>query len=217
MAFLWESAAYHNGMPFLPVAALHDPATLAESLGTHGACLIHDFPDPAQTLRLRQSLEALEKSGALNPAQVGRGGGQRLRTTIRGDDTAWLDADSSVAARDYLGALQALRGQLNERLYLGLREQEAHFARYPPGAFYQRHRDQFHGTDTRVLSLVSYLNRDWSDADGGALRLYLPEGALDVLPHAGTSIVFLSSLEHEVLPARRERLSIAAWMRRCAP
>ena len=204
-------------MPFLPVAALHDPATLAGALGAHGACLIRNFPDPIQTLNLRQSLDALRQAGALNPAQVGHGVGQQRHTTIRGDDTAWLDAASSIAEGEYLGALQALRGQLNESLYLGLQEEEAHFARYPPGAFYRKHRDQFHGTDTRILSLVSYLNQDWTDADGGALRLYLADGALDVFPRAGTSIVFLSSLEHEVLPARRERLSIAAWIRRRAP
>lgn len=28
------------------------------------------------------------------------------------------------------------------------------------------------------------------------------------------SLCFLSELEHEVLPAKRERLSIAAWLRR---
>ena len=38
---------------------------------------------------------------------------------------------------------------------------------------------------------------------------------IDVVPDSG-SIVFLSELEHEVLPATRERFSIAAWMRRRA-
>ena len=51
------------------------------------------------------------------------------------------------------------------------------------------------------------------DADGGALRLSLEGGDVDVAPRTG-SVVFLSELEHEVLPAMRERWSIAAWLRR---
>jgi SM-20-related protein len=37
-----------------------------------------------------------------------------------------------------------------------------------------------------------------------------------LFPHAGTSVIFLSGIEHEVLPATRERLSIAAWLRKRA-
>jgi SM-20-related protein len=201
-------------MPSLPVAVLHDPATLAEALSEHGACLLSGFPDSNGTVALRNVLQQLRQSGALHAAEVGNGAGQLLRTAIRGDDTGWIDNDSATSALDYLACLKRLRHELNQRLYLGLAEEEAHFACYPPGAAYQRHRDQFRGTDTRVLSIVSYLNSDWSAEDGGALRLYLPAGSVDVLPHAGTSIVFRSHLEHEVLPATRERLSIAAWLRK---
>jgi SM-20-related protein len=61
---------------------------------------------------------------------------------------------------------------------------------------------------------VSYLNADWGADDGGALRLWREDGATDDLRPLGGSVCFLSELEHEVLPARRERLSIAGWMRR---
>ena len=60
---------------------------------------------------------------------------------------------------------------------------------------------------------MTYLNPDWTEADGGALRLRCDAGDVDVAPRSG-SVVFLSELEHEVLPAMRERLSIAAWLRR---
>ena len=95
-----------------------------------------------------------------------------------------------------------------------LAEVEAHYARYAPGTGYARHSDRFRDSDSRVLSLVSYLNEDWQIEQGGALRLYLPQGTVDVMPQSGTSICFLSEIEHEVLPATRERLSIAAWLRR---
>src|SRR6188768_2786696 len=137
-------------MPSLPVAVLHDPATLAEALSEHGACLLAGFPATDSAIALRSALKHLQQSGALLAAEVGKGAGQLLRTAIRGDDTKWMDIDSGTAAIDYLACLQRLRGELNQRLYLGLAEEEAHFACYPVGTSYRRHRDQFHGTDTRV-------------------------------------------------------------------
>ena len=54
---------------------------------------------------------------------------------------------------------------------------------------------------------------------GGALRLYLADQTeLDVLPSAGTLVLFISAeLPHEVLPATRERLSLTGWFRRRGP
>jgi len=62
------------------------------------------------------------------------------------------------------------------------------------------------------------LNDAWQAADGGQLRLYLDGMAeapyLDVLPTAGTLVAFLSSrFWHEVMPAKRERMSITGWFR----
>ena len=68
------------------------------------------------------------------------------------------------------------------------------------------------------ISFLVYLTpSDWSDADGGALRVF-EEGALGmgeageeageprhVLPVGGTLVLYDSALEHEVLPTRRER------------
>lgn len=167
-------------------------------------------------MALHDVLKQRQAAGALRAAAVGHGVQRQLRATIRGDQTQWLDGDSGPAAISFLSDLGALRASLNERLFLGLEEEEAHFACYPIGAAYHRHRDQFQDSDARVLSMVSYLNQDWLPEHGGALRLYLAQGTIDVMPRAGTSLVFLSDIEHEVLPATRERLSIAAWLRRRA-
>jgi SM-20-related protein len=214
MALLEMPAAYHTGMPSLPVAFLHDTAALAQALSGHGACLLSDFPDAQATVALHDVLKQRQADGALQAAGVGQGVHRQLRAAIRGDQTQWLDGDSGPAAISFLSNLRDLRTSLNQRLFLGLEEEEAHFACYPIGARYQRHRDQFQDSDARVVSLVSYLNQDWLPEQGGALRLYLPQGTIDVLPRAGTSLVFLSEIEHEVLPATRERLSIAAWLRK---
>ena len=98
---------------------------------------------------------------------------------------------------------------------LGMESLEAHFACYPPGAGYARHRDRFADDDARVLSLACYLNPDWPDDADGALRLHLPGGARDIAPLPGFVVLFLSDeVEHEVLPATRDRWSIAGWFRR---
>ena len=187
---------------------------IADALHHHGACRLPDFPDLALAAALREDLLRLHASHALAPAATGRATGRALRTDLRGDATLWLDdARAGPAAATYLAQLDALRIALNRRLFLGLDEVEAHYALYPPGARYAKHRDRFRDDDARVVSFVTYLNPGWREGDGGLLRLSLEAGDADIAPDAG-SVCFLSELEHEVLPATRERASIAAWMRR---
>ncbi len=205
-------------MTALPeVDAAHGAAAeaIAEALAGYGACRVVGLFAPLQRRALGSDLLRLRDEGALQAASVGRDKMRVLRPDIRGDATLWLhDPRCGDAAREFLATLDGLRGVLNRRLYLGLREVEAHYAAYPPGRGYARHRDRFRDDDARVLSWVSYLNEDWNQADGGALRLHMEDGPIDTLPLGGTSVCFLSELEHEVLPATCERLSIAAWFRR---
>lgn len=212
--------AYDTGMPradFSPIpdiaAGEHD--ALAHALATRGACRILGLPDAASTRALRDDLTRLADTGEIAPAATGRGAGRGLQPALRGDRTLWLDDPRcGAAAGDFLAALDGVRLALNQRLFLGLAEVEAHYARYAPGTGYARHRDRFRDDDARVLSLVAYLNDGWNEGDGGALRLHLDEGAIDLAPIGGTAVCFRSELEHEVLPTTRERLSIAAWFRR---
>jgi SM-20-related protein len=209
-------------MPALPevdAAAGAAPAAIADAmadaLAGHGGCRIVGLFSPAQLQALRSDLLRLRDGGALRAASVGHDATRALRPEIRGDSTLWLhDPRCGAAARDFIAALGGLRGELNRRLYLGLQEVEAHYAAYPAAAGYARHRDRFRDDDARVLSWVTYLNDGWNEGDGGALRLHAEGGAIDVLPSKGTSVCFLSEIEHEVLSATRERLSIAAWFRR---
>lgn len=168
------------------------------------------------TLELAQECRARANQGALQPAGVGRGSAHGVQEGVRGDHIQWLEPGQCAAGDRYLTMLDDLRGQLNQALYLGLEDYEGHFALYPPGTFYQKHLDRFRDDDRRAVSAVFYLNTDWLPEQGGALRLYLADGReLDVLPEAGTLVVFLSAdLPHEVLPATRERLSLTGWLRR---
>ncbi len=194
-----------------------DPGLLADALHERGLCLIAGLPAPVLRDALRADLHRLQAEGALTRAAVGREGGRALRGDIRADATRWLDDPCcGEPARTFLAELEAVRQLLNRTLFLGLSEVEAHYAAYPPGGGYARHRDRFRDSDARVITWVSYLNDDWGTDDGGALRLHLDDGPIDV-PPSGVSICFLSELEHEVLPARRERFSIACWFRRGGP
>jgi SM-20-related protein len=167
------------------------------------------------TAALAEECRARAATGSLAPASVGRGEGQQIREGIRGDRIHWLEPGQSAASDAYLGLMDELRQRLNRELYLGLEDFECHFALYPPGAFYQKHLDRFRDDDRRAVSVVAYVNADWRPEQGGALRLHLAEGEHDVLPEGGSLVVFLSAdLPHEVLPASRERLSLAGWFRR---
>lgn len=219
-----EHDGYDHDMPPLPdVHAGTAPAqsdadamadAIADALRRHGACRLPAYPGPDLTAALRADLLRLHAARGLAPAATGHGAGRGLRSGVRGDATLWLDdARTGDAAAAYLAQLDALRVALNRRLFLGVDEVEAHYALYPPGARYAKHRDRFRDDDARVVSVVTYLNPDWDDDDGGALRLSLDDGDVDIPPRAG-SVCFLSELEHEVLPATRDRASIAAWMRR---
>lgn len=189
----------------------------ADALRDTGLAVVAGLFDTGLLLSLRSEALAHADAGRLHGASTGRGPGRQL-AGLRGDSTLWLDdASCGEASAAFLAALDALRLRLNRELLLGLHEVEAHYALYPPGAGYVRHRDRFRDDDARVLSLVCYLNPDWPEEAGGALRLHLPDGPRDVAPRLGTTALFLSDeIEHEVLPATQERLSIAAWFRRRA-
>lgn len=149
-----------------------------------------------------------------NTAGIGRELQHMHNRFVRNDEICWITGESA-AGRDWLAWTAGLQAFLNRRLLLGLFSFESHFARYAPGAYYKRHLDAFRGETNRVLSVVAYLNTGWSADDGGELVLYrdaTDRDGLHVSPLAGTVAVFLSEdFPHEVLPARRERHSIAGW------
>jgi SM-20-related protein len=186
---------------------------IAQQLRSHGFAVVA-MPE-LPWMELREEAGAVQREGRLRPAATGRGSSRR-DAGLRGDSTAWIDPLACGAATAaWWSAMDALRVALNRRLLLGMETFEAHFACYPPGAGYARHRDRFADDDARVLSLACYLNTDWPVDAGGALRLHLPDGARDVAPRAGTVVLFLSDeIEHEVLPATQSRWSIAGWFRR---
>lgn len=192
---------------------------IAANLAERGWCVSDDFIPPLLTEQLRHEALAAWQEGGFRPAGVGRGAGLEVRPEVRTDFVAWLDpANLGGAQRLYWERLEALRLALNRALFLGLLDFEGHLAVYPPGTYYRRHLDQFHGIGARQLSCILYLNRDWTAEDGGQLRIFIdpqdPEAHVEVLPEGGRLVCFLSArFLHEVLPSRRERLSLTGWFK----
>ncbi len=177
------------------------------------------YPDflPTDVIdELARDVRARWTAGGLHVASVGRGTGNQIREDVRGDKIDWLDeSEASPAQASYWQAMSALRLALNEELYLGLVGLQAHYAVFPQGSFYKRHLDRFTSSSDRMMSCCLYLNAGWDDAWGGQLRMYAEEGVIDVSPRAGTLAIFRSdTVEHEVLPATRERLSLTGWFTR---
>ncbi len=184
-------------------------------LNSRGISVQDQFVASAQTQALLQCAQARQARGDFAPARVGSRADAQRREDIRGDYTCWLREPLYPAERSLLNQLEALRLELNREATLGLFELELHYARYPPGAGYAPHVDQPLGTTQRQVSLVLYLNTDWLPADGGLLRLHgMDDGNLDIEPLGGRLVCFLTpGRVHEVLTARRERLSISGWFR----
>jgi SM-20-related protein len=188
---------------------------ILDDLVEHGFAIVPQFLDKANVNILAAAMQ--ERRALFHPAGVGRKAGHAVVEQIRGDDICWIEPSDPIAA-NVLNQLNELKQSLNAALYLGLDELECHFAAYPKGSFYARHLDQHRGEDSRVVTIVLYLNPEWGEQDGGELRLYLDETRhLDVLPEGGTLAIFLSNrFEHEVLIGQRERLSLTGWFRRRA-
>jgi SM-20-related protein len=192
------------------------PAGLIEQLAERGFGIVDDFADPELLSALHDRCIELHASGALRAARVGRGPNQRLDPEVRGDFISWLTHPERNAEQRLLARLDELRVVLNRELMAGIEDFQGHFALYPAGAAYARHFDRLVGSDSRVISAVVYLNTGWSAEDGGQLHLFVPGGGtVEVLPLGGRLVAFQSDrFEHEVLPARRERMSFTGWFRR---
>lgn len=194
--------------------------TIADAIALQGWTVVPNFLESADVAQLAAEARALRAAGELHRAGIGKGNEYSINDDIRGDFIAWIEeTQASPTQLAYLARLESLRLHVNYALFLGLFDLEAQIAIYPPGAYYRKHVDQFQQENQRTLSCVLYLNQEWQPEDGGQLRLYLDgereDRYQDIQPTGGTLAVFLSArFWHEVLPAKRDRLSITGWFRK---
>ena len=193
---------------------------IVEGIYEKSYAVIDDFVDEIFRKALFDEQTDLLESGKFRKAAVGTGEQKQVRPEIRSDEVLWIEAQNlSLLQSEYWKRVEEIRLALNRRCFLGLQSFEAHFARYPIGSFYKRHLDQFQQVPYRAVTVILYVNDAWTEADEGALRMYLPmeddkEEVLDLLPLPGRLVVFLSGeIPHEVLPTKKERNSITGWLR----
>ncbi len=187
---------------------------IADDLAIEGYAVVDHFLSPAEVDELIRLDEFQNGLLHMKKAGIGQNTDFRINETVRGDYIRWIDKSAApppVAA--YIDRVDALMRFINRALFLSLKDMELHMTVYPAGAYYKRHLDQFKPGDHRKLSVICYLNKEWIEDFGGQLRMYLKRGTLDLLPLAGRLVCFRSdSIEHEVLPSKKERLSITGWL-----
>lgn len=170
---------------------------------------------------LVQLMEAKELKDKFVRAGVGSGSATQLRPEIRSDSIIWLDSnDSDPVASSWVKGMNTLCERFCSQIFLSVASYEGHLARYPAGGFYKAHLDRHSKTLAREISIIVYLNQDWSQDDGGQLRIYTDSEKgvagpyIDVLPEAGTVVIFRSAIFwHEVISSKRPRLSLTGWLR----
>lgn len=134
-------------------------------------------------------------------------------SNIRSDHILWIN-DQLPIAQQHVATLTSFSQSLNQAFYLGIKEVEAHFARYNPGEFYALHRDNPQQKNDRIISTVYYLHSEWHDDWGGQLRLQDKNEKWHIVnPEPDRLVIFQSNLLHEVLISKQQRLSITAWLR----
>ncbi|NOT84541.1 MAG: 2OG-Fe(II) oxygenase [Methylococcaceae bacterium] len=190
---------------------------IAKNLYHQGWAMQADYFDPLLIGQLAAEATQLYQTNLMTRASIGRGDLLHQNLSIRRDFIHWLNHDSK-SQQQYQSLMETLRQSLNESLYLGLFEFEAHYAVFEAGAFYKKHLDSFRGNANRIVSVVVYLNADWPDAGGGELLIYAADGSgvelQRIRPKAGTLVVFLSEeMPHEVNVTHHQRASIAGWFK----
>lgn len=185
-----------------------------EALATQGYAIVPMALAAADWQALQAEAMVLLQAQAFTPARIGRGPQSQRMESVRSDGLCWLQPEMAAGAA-YLRWMETLQQALNRELFLGLVEFEAHYAHYPVAAFYKKHVDRHRDSNARVISAVMYLNQDWQPDEGGELVMHDDCSELfSVSPCGGTLVIFMSAdMPHEVLPALRERWSIAGWFR----
>ena len=144
---------------------------LADGLAENGYSVTEHFLSQKEVTDILDLREFQAGSEYFKKAGIGKNQNHQINESIRGDYIHWIDKNSAPdPLRVYLDKLGHLVQFLNESLFLSLKDYEIHLTIYPAGTFYKRHLDQFNRDDHRKLSVICYLNADWTTDQGGQLR-----------------------------------------------
>ena len=189
---------------------------IADQIYHQGFHIIDNFLELAHYQALRLKIKTIQNACDFKPAKIGQTLDKTHNTNIRKDSLFWLDKTCEhPAIKNYFAKLEALSEGLNQALFLGLIDAEAHFSIYKPNDFYKKHVDQFAKNKDRRISCIYYLNEDWQDAFGGELILYdaADQPIIKIKPQGNRFVCFNSEIPHEVSITHHTRYSIAAWLK----
>ena len=164
---------------------------------------------------LQQNIIQLQQNELMTAAGIGNEEVKDANQKMRGDKIYWMDKKhDNIFENEFLQHVENFIDHLNRTCYTGINAYEFHYAVYEEGSFYKRHKDQFKNNSNRKYSLISYLNKDWLDDDGGQLQVYQHDLMQKIQPHSQTAVLFKSDeTEHEVIIANRSRMSITGWLK----
>lgn len=177
----------------------------------NGYAIVEDFITPHKMLQLNLELENRKVKG-----MTAAGTGNQIKPKYegqRGDFISWIEEGTLGVEQDYVKLLEQFMTYLNQTCYLGLIKSEIHFASYPSGSSYKKHLDAFQIDNKRKISIITYLNNNWSVQNGGELVIYHEDKIIKILPIGGRMVCFESSkVFHEVFTSTIERNSLAGWI-----
>ena len=164
---------------------------------------------------LHQNILQLQKDELMVAAGIGNNEVKDPTQKMRSDKIYWMDkSHTNIFEQEFLQRVEDFVGYLNRTCYTGINGYEFHYAVYEAGSFYKRHKDQFKNDSNRKFSLISYLNNNWTDDDGGQLVVYQNDTIQKIQPQSQTTVFFKSdAMEHEVIRANRSRMSITGWLK----
>ena len=164
---------------------------------------------------LKQNLIALNQKSLLMAAGIGNSEKLSYDGAIRSDSIYWLDKKHNNAfENEFFAQIEAFILYLNQSCYAGITGYEFHYSLYESGDFYLKHLDQFKNNPSRKYSMISYLNSNWQESDGGELLIHQADHNQKISPTQGKTVFFKSDeLVHEVLVTQNTRMSITGWLK----
>ncbi len=165
---------------------------------------------------LQENIKYLQANNLMTYAGVGNETIMDTTQQMRGDKIYWMDkSHDNVFEQQFLNQVESFIERLNSTCYTGINAYEFHYAVYGKGTGYKRHKDQFKNDNNRKYSIINYLNNNWLEEDGGQLLVYQNELVQKIQPQSQTAVFFKSEeMEHEVVKANRDRMSITGWLKR---
>ena len=164
---------------------------------------------------LKQNLIFLNQKSLLTEAGIGNSEKVTYDGAIRSDSIYWLDKkNNNQFENEFFIQIEAFIVYLNQSCYAGITGYEFHYSLYESGDFYLKHLDQFKNNPSRKYSMISYLNSNWQETDGGELLIHQVNNNQKIAPTQGKTVFFKSDeLVHEVLVTQNTRMSITGWLK----